>query len=100
MRGFLRVQFLAVALAATVSPGVSAQDDGPKLVIMLVVDQLRGDLLDRYEPAFTAGFRQLLDHGFRFTQASHAHARTSTAPGHATLTTGVHPSRHGAVASS
>ena len=100
MRGFVRVQFLAVALAATVSPGVSAQDDGPKLVIMLVVDQLRGDLLDRYEPAFTAGFRQLLDEGFRFTQASHAHARTSTAPGHATLTTGVHPSRHGVVANS
>ena len=67
MRGFLRVQFLAVALAATVSPGVSAQEDAPKLVIMLVVDQLRADLLDRYEPAFTAGFRPLLDHGFRST---------------------------------
>ena len=67
---------------------------------MLVVDQLRGDLLDRYEAAFTGSFRRLLDEGFRFTQASHAHARTSTAPGHATLTTGVFPARHAVVANS
>jgi hypothetical protein len=100
MRGFLRVQFLALALGATATSSISAQDDAPKLVVMLVVDQLRADLLDRYEPAFTGGFRRLLDEGFRFTQASHAHARTSTAPGHATLTTGVHPSRHGIVANS
>ena len=78
----------------------SAQNEAPNLVIMLVVDQLRADLLDRYEPAFNGGFRRLLDEGFRFTQASHAHARTSTAPGHATLATGVFPSRHAVVANS
>ena len=100
MRSFLRMQFLALTLGAPVAPSLSAQDSGPKLVVMLIVDQLRGDLLDRYEPAFTGGLRRLLDEGFRFTQASYAHARTSTAPGHATLTTGVFPSRHGVVANS
>jgi len=100
MRGFLRIQILAVSLGAAVAPTVSAQDGRPKLVIMLAVDQLRGDLLDRYESAFTGGFRRLLDEGYRFTQASHAHARTSTAPGHATLSTGVFPSRHGMVGNS
>ena len=98
MRSFLRMQFLALTLGALVAPSLAAQDGGPRLVIMLVIDQLRGDLLDRYEPAFTGGFRRLLDEGFRFTQSSHAHARTSTAPGHATLTTGVFPSRHAVVA--
>ena len=44
--------------------------------------------------------RRLLDDGFRFTEATHGHARTSTAPGHATLSTGVFPSRHGIVANS
>jgi hypothetical protein len=100
MTSFLRAQCLALTMGALVTPSVLAQEEAPKLVVMLIVDQLRGDLLDRYEPAFSGGFRRLLDEGFRFTQASHAHARTSTAPGHATLTTGVFPSRHGVVANS
>jgi len=100
MTSFLRIQFLVLTLSALVAPSLSAQDGSPRLVIMLVVDQLRGDLLDRYEAAFTGGFRRLLDEGFLFTQASHAHARTSTAPGHATLTTGVFPARHAVVANS
>ena len=70
----------------------------PKLVVLVVVDALRGDLLPRYSEVFSGGLRKLLDEGFRFTRATHDHAVTSTAPGHATLATGVHPSRHGVVA--
>ncbi len=70
----------------------------PRLTVMIVVDQFRQDVFEHYMPAFQHGFRRLADEGYRFTQASHAHARTSTAPGHATLTTGVLPSRHGVVA--
>lgn len=78
-----------------------AQAMGPAdLYVTVVVDQLRPDVLERYGPALTGGLRRLLDDGYRFTQASHAHARTSTAPGHATLTTGVVPARHGIVANS
>jgi hypothetical protein len=78
-----------------------AQATGPAdLYVTVVVDQLRADVLEHYSPALTGGLRRLLDEGFRFTQASHAHARTSTAPGHATLTTGVVPARHGIVANS
>ncbi len=101
MKSFFRIQILVLALGASSALGASAQNtDGPKLVIMMVVDQLRGDLLGHYESAFTGGFRRLLDEGLRFTQASHAHARTSTAPGHATVTTGVFPFRHAVVANS
>ena len=70
----------------------------PKLVVLAVVDQLRGDLLPAYSAAFSGGFRKLLDGGFRFTRATHNHAVTSTAPGHATISTGVHPSKHRMVA--
>jgi hypothetical protein len=92
---------MAAMVAAIVPAGTSAQDiQPPKLVVSIVVDQLRGDLLERYDQVFTGGLRRLLDDGHRFTQASHAHARTSTAPGHATLATGVFPSRHGVVANS
>lgn len=91
---------LALVLAAAGAPR-AARAQGvqqPTLVVPIVIDQLRQDLLQHYAPAFTGGLRRLLDEGYRFTEASHAHARTSTAPGHATLTTGVFPSRHGIVA--
>jgi hypothetical protein len=69
-------------------------------VVVVVVDQLRGDLLERQASLFTEGFRRLLDQGFRFIDASHRHAVSQTVPGHASLVTGVHPSRHGLVANS
>lgn len=69
----------------------------PALVVMIVVDQLREPLLERYDDLFTGGFRRLMDHGRFFVNATHDHAVTKTAPGHATLATATYPSRHGIV---
>ena len=69
----------------------------PALIVYVAVDQLRGDLLEHYDSLFTGGFRRLHDDGFRFAEATHVHAKTATAPGHATLGTGVFPSRSGIV---
>ncbi len=106
-RSFQRIQgvfafAVGAALSAVIlsSPVAGQEGELPRLIVSISIDQLRGDLLDRYSAAFTGGFRRLLDEGFHFTQASHAHARTSTAPGHATLTTGVYPARHGVIANS
>ncbi len=91
----------AATLLALVLNGCSQPPvEPPKLVVMVVVDQLRADLLDRYDSAFTGGFRRLLDEGAVFTGASHRHASTSTAIGHTTLSTGVFPTRHGIVGNS
>ena len=95
------VQGTAALLAGTLlgAAGASGQDTaGPSLVVMIVVDQLRGDMIDHYREAFSGGFRRFLDEGYSFTNASHAHARTHTAAGHATLSTGVFPFRSGIVA--
>ncbi|MFO8173665.1 MAG: alkaline phosphatase family protein [Longimicrobiales bacterium] len=67
----------------------------PRLVVFLVVDQLRGDLLDRYSSAFSGGLKRILEEGLSFTNALHNHAATETSPGHAALSTGVHPARAG-----
>ena len=92
---------LGTLFAAGVPAALEAQaGSSPKLTVMIVIDQFRQDVFERYEPAFEHGFRRVLDEGFRYTQASHAHARTSTAPGHATLATGVFPARHAIVANS
>ena len=91
----------AALLASACAPdGVRPPADPVRLVVMVSVDQLRGDLLDHYRPAFDDGFVRLMDGSLRFTGASHNHAATSTAIGHATLGTGVVPTRHGIVGNS
>jgi len=67
----------------------------PRLLVFLVVDQLRGDLLNRYASQFSGGFKRLMEEGLSFSNAYHAHAHTETSPGHATLSTGVYPARAG-----
>lgn len=79
------------------NPPAPQSGDEPTLVVMLVVDQLSEDLLERYEDVYTGGLRRLLDDGHRFDAATYDHASTETAPGHTTISTGVHPSRHGIV---
>ena len=71
--------------------------DTPRLVLFIVVDQGRYDYLERFRPLLTGGLGRLLEESVVFTNAHHDHAITTTAPGHATLSTGVYPSRHGIV---
>jgi len=92
--------FLSLPLASCVSAHAEPRADEPQLVVYVVVDQLRADLLDRYVSTFTGGFDRLRAQGFRFTNAVFDHAQTSTSPGHATAITGVHPHRHGLVGNS
>lgn len=75
----------------------AAQTEAGALVVFVVVDQLRADLLDEYDNLFSGGLRRLRDQGLRFTQVTHDHSITETSPGHATLATGTYPSRHGMV---
>ena len=74
------------------------ESERPALVVMVVVDQLSQELLDRYDDVFTGGFRRLIDGGRWYVNATHDHAGTVTAAGHATLSTGSYPSHHGIVA--
>lgn len=102
MRSILHGVAIAAALAhvggACAAQTPQTVQPGPRLVVLIAVDQMRGDLLDRYADLYTGGFRSFLDQGYRFTQASHAHAHTETAAGHAAISTGVYPSRNGIVA--
>ena len=71
----------------------------PKLVVLITIDQLRGDLPMRYRERLSkGGFRYLLEEGLHYSNAHYRHANTETAVGHATLVTGADPSRHGIIA--
>ena len=93
--GLLALVFVTAAACWRGASPPEPQEAEPSLVVFVVVDQLRGDLLDRYDEVFKGGLRTLLDAGMVFEGASHRHAQTTTAVGHATLSTGVVPSRHG-----
>ncbi|MGB8322602.1 MAG: alkaline phosphatase family protein [Candidatus Acidiferrum sp.] len=70
----------------------------PKLVVMIVVDQMRGDYVDKFRPQWTAGLKRLLDEGAWFREAAYPYAATETCVGHATVSTGAFPATHGMVA--
>ncbi len=91
-------KLLTALLVIPWSPAVwgSAYDAHPRLVIILVVDQLRADYLDRYRADFKGrGFRLFLDKGAYFEDCYYDYANTKTAPGHATLGTGSYTDGHG-----
>ncbi len=70
----------------------------PKLVVVIVVDQMRLEYLSPSNDFSSAGFNRLLRDGFQFTETFHEHAVTETGVGHATISTGCYPSHHGIIA--
>jgi predicted AlkP superfamily pyrophosphatase or phosphodiesterase len=77
----------------------SAYNARPKLIVVVVIDQFRGDYLERYRDQFgEGGFRLFLDRGAYFSDCNYNYANTRTGPGHATLSTGTYSSGHGIMA--
>jgi predicted AlkP superfamily pyrophosphatase or phosphodiesterase len=100
-RGFLASALAVILLIsyAGVPASAAAYSGHPKLVVVIVIDQFRGDYLERYREQFgEGGFRLLLDHGADFTDCNYDYANTRTAPGHATLFTGAYSDGHGIAA--
>ena len=97
----LRFAVIVLATLGTldISAHASAYNGHPKLIVVIVIDQFRGDYLERYRDQFgDAGFRLLLDHGAYFPNCNYDYANTRTAPGHSTLFTGAYSNGHGIVA--
>ena len=93
------VSVALLLLSLTTAAFASAYNARPKLVVVIVIDQFRGDYLERYRDQFgEGGFRLFLDRGAYFTDCNYDYANTRTAPGHATLFTGSYTSEHGIVA--
>ena len=72
--------------------------DRPSLVVLITIDQLRGDYLDRFGAQLHGGLARVTRGGAWFTNAHHDHAITETAPGHATLLAGRFPRSTGIMA--
>ena len=105
MKGSVRTLIAGLLVCALLccQPGplahASAYNGHPKLVVIIIIDQFRGDYLERYRDQFVeGGFRLLLDRGAYFTDCNYDYANTRTAPGHATLLSGAYSNGHGIAA--
>ena len=72
--------------------------DRPKLVVSIVVDQMRFDNLDKYKESYSNnGFNRLIREGFNLKNNHFNYVPTVTGPGHSSISTGSTPKTHGIV---
>ena len=96
-----RCASVLLCLLVSISKALPAHADAyhakPKLVVVLVIDQFRGDYLDRYRDDFKTanGFNLFLKRGAYFTDCYYDYGNTMTAPGHSTIGTGAYTNGHG-----
>src|SRR4028119_1375663 len=90
-------QILLFGLLLAVSLlGAAQGDKRPKLVVGLMIDQMRWDYLYRYADRYGAdGFKRLLREGFSCENTFIPYTPTYTAAGHTCVYTGSVPSLHG-----
>jgi predicted AlkP superfamily pyrophosphatase or phosphodiesterase len=65
---------------------------------MIVVDQMRGDYVDKFRGQWSGGLKRLVEEGAWFRDAAYPYAATETCVGHATISTGALPATHGMIA--
>jgi predicted AlkP superfamily pyrophosphatase or phosphodiesterase len=94
----------AVALTfVTLLPGSANQSSGAaqattaKLAVLIVVDQMRADFVDRFRADWSGGLKRMVNDGAWFSRAAYPYLTTVTCPGHATVATGAYPRTHGIV---
>jgi predicted AlkP superfamily pyrophosphatase or phosphodiesterase len=93
----MRWMLLAVPLALAAAGSKPSAQGSPRLVVVLVVDQLRADYLQTFNRHWQGGFRLLLDEGLNFDNARYPYLGTVTCAGHSTIGTGTQPRTHGMV---
>jgi predicted AlkP superfamily pyrophosphatase or phosphodiesterase len=75
----------------------SRDSSKPKLVVILVVDQMRGDYIDKFQQQWTGGLKRLVNEGAWFHEAAYPYGATETCVGHSTISTGAFPASHGMI---
>jgi hypothetical protein len=97
MRSFVAALLVLVLLVPGAVPArADAYHASPKLVVIVVLDQFRGDYLDRYRDDFKTpnGFNLFLKKGVHFTDCYYDYANLVTAAGHSTIGTGSYTDGH------
>src|SRR5690554_2312227 len=91
-------KLLLVAVCFFITVCSFGQTKKPKLIVGIVVDQMRQEYLYRFQERFgDDGFKKLINDGFMFKNAHFNYVPTYTGPGHASVYTGTTPGVHGVI---
>jgi len=91
-------RLLALSLLAASTAHAATDKPAPKLVLVLAVDGLPAEQLQRYRGQFgQGGLRRLMEEGAVYGNAHQAHGVTVTAVGHAAILSGAYPYQHGII---
>ncbi|UCD60202.1 MAG: alkaline phosphatase family protein [Flavobacteriaceae bacterium] len=93
------IRILAIAILLVLNGSLlQSQSDKPKLIVGIVVDQMRFDHLYKYQDRFSnGGFKRLIREGFNYKNTHFNYIPTVTAAGHASIYSGTTPSVHGII---
>ncbi len=93
----MAIRFLTIFLF--ISHFLSAQNNkAPKLIVGIVVDQMRFDYIYKYWNKYgDGGFKRLVNQGFQCKNLQYNYVPTYTGPGHSSIYTGTTPERHGII---
>ena len=90
---------LLLLAALLLNIGAFAQNERPKLVVGIVVDQMRFDYLYKYWNRYgNEGLKRMINEGYQCKNLQFNYVPTYTAPGHAAIYTGTTPARNGMIA--
>jgi predicted AlkP superfamily pyrophosphatase or phosphodiesterase len=95
---------LCCGLVLTAAPPFAAQGAQPapalrppKLIVLITIDQMRADYVDKFQHQWSKGLKRLMTEGAWFRQADYPYYNTVTCAGHASISTGTVPAVHGMV---
>ena len=96
MKRLVIIFFLILVFVKLYGQGAYLPPDKPRLVIGIVVEELKYDQLEKFRDKLGEnGIKRLINEGTYFKNASYEYMLTQSAPGHATIATGAEPSYHG-----
>ena len=98
MRRSLLALFAACCASTVGASQAPPTSTPPKLILVIAIDQMRSDFVDRFAPLYRSGLKTLIDRGAVFSNAKYRHAANETGPGHSVLLTGSDPLHSGIVA--
>ena len=96
----MRVKNLAALVSVWISAVVLAvaAEPHPRLIVVIIVDQMRADYLERFAAYENAGLHFFQTQGANFLNSNYDHIPTETCPGHSIVLSGRNPARTGMVA--
>jgi predicted AlkP superfamily pyrophosphatase or phosphodiesterase len=97
MAPLVRVACAAIVAAVILCTASPRAQTPPRLLVVLVVDQMRADYLTRFRHTWTGGLRLLLEQGAVYDHTTYPYLATWTCAGHATIGTGTFPHTHGMI---